>query len=65
MSDWPVKMDQKPEVTGFFDEATNTISYCVRDPESKACALYDSVLDFDFASGRTSKKDKRLSTGHA
>lgn len=56
MTNWPVKMDQKPRVTGFFDEATNTISYCVQDPDSKACALYDSVLDFDFASGRTSKK---------
>ena len=45
-------MDQKPEVTGFFDEATNTISYCVKDPATNAsCALYDSVLDFDFASG--------------
>ncbi len=56
MTDWPVRMDQKPEVTGFFDEATNTISYCVKDPDSASCALYDSVLDFDFASGRTSKK---------
>ncbi|MDD9909487.1 MAG: MBL fold metallo-hydrolase [Ahrensia sp.] len=56
MDQWPVKLEQKPDVTGFFDEATNTISYCVEDPASKACALYDSVLDFDFASGRTSKK---------
>lgn len=43
-----------PEVTGFFDEASNTISYIVKDPTSKACALIDSVLDFDIASGRTS-----------
>ncbi len=43
-----------PEVTGFFDEATNTISYIVKDPTSKSCALIDSVLDFDIASGRTS-----------
>lgn len=42
-----------PEVTGFFDEATNTISYVVRDPNGSACAIVDSVLDFDFASGRT------------
>lgn len=44
----------KPDVQGFFDEPTNTISYVVRDPGSNACAVVDSVLDFDFASGRTS-----------
>ena len=56
MSEFPVKMDMKPEIKGFFDPDTNTISYCVKDPLSNACALYDSVLDFDFSSGRTSKK---------
>ncbi|MEM9279715.1 MAG: MBL fold metallo-hydrolase [Pseudomonadota bacterium] len=51
-----------PEVTGFFDQATNTISYIVKDPTSKACALVDSVLDFDMASGTTSfeQADKLL-----
>ena len=43
----------KPEVYGFFDEATFTITYVVRDPNSKKCAIVDSVLDFDYASGRT------------
>jgi len=43
----------KPEVTAFFDEPTFTVSYVVRDPESTACAIVDSVLDFDPASGRT------------
>jgi len=43
----------KPEVTGFFDEATCTISYVVADPLTKACAIIDSLLDFDQASGRT------------
>ena len=42
-----------PEVTAFFDETTNTISYVVRDPAGSACAVVDSVLDFDYASGRT------------
>lgn len=42
-----------PEVTGFFDPATNTISYVVRDPAGSAAAIIDSVLDFDYASGRT------------
>ena len=43
-----------PMVEGFFDDASNTISYIVKDPTSKSCALIDSVLDFDMASGRTS-----------
>jgi len=43
-----------PVVTAFFDEPTYTVSYVVQDPTSKACAIVDSVLDFDPASGRTS-----------
>ncbi len=42
----------KPEVKSFFDEATNTISYVVKDPASKACAVVDSVMDIDYAAGR-------------
>jgi len=45
--------ETNPQVTAFFDEATNTVSYVVRDPGSRACAVVDSVLDFDHASGRT------------
>lgn len=45
-----------PKVTGFFDDATNTISYVVQDPEGSACAIVDSVLDFDYSSGRTDTK---------
>ena len=43
----------KPKVTSFFDNATNTVSYVVQEPEGKAAAIIDSVLDFDYASGRT------------
>jgi glyoxylase-like metal-dependent hydrolase (beta-lactamase superfamily II) len=43
-----------PEVTAFFDEATNTISYVVRDPSGDACAIVDSVMDIDYAAGRIS-----------
>ncbi|WP_027962248.1 MBL fold metallo-hydrolase [Halomonas halodenitrificans] len=43
----------KPVVTHFFDEPTNTFSYVVQDPDSKSCAVLDSVLDFDYAAGRT------------
>src|ERR1700739_4409833 len=41
-----------PEVPPFFDADTNTISYVVKDPNSSACAVVDSVLDFDYAAGR-------------
>ena len=41
--DYPVKMTVKPDVKAFFDPATNTISYVVKDPNSKACAVVDSV----------------------
>ncbi|MCA3442367.1 MAG: MBL fold metallo-hydrolase [Rhodobacter sp.] len=41
------------DVRAFFDEATNTVSYVVKDPASASCAVIDSVLDFDYASGRT------------
>ncbi|HBC56456.1 MAG TPA: MBL fold metallo-hydrolase [Gammaproteobacteria bacterium] len=44
----------KPEVAGFFNFPTNTISYVVIDPKTKACAVIDSVLDFSLRSGRTS-----------
>ena len=40
-----------PPVQGFFHAASNTISYVVRDPTSNACAVIDSVLDLDYASG--------------
>jgi len=43
-----------PIVTSFFDEATNTASYVVQDPETGVCAIIDPVLDFNQASGRTS-----------
>lgn len=52
MTDYPVNMDVKPEVSAFFDEATNTISYIVKDPTSNSCAVVDSVMDIDYAAGR-------------
>ncbi|KAB7628146.1 MBL fold metallo-hydrolase [Alkalilimnicola sp. S0819] len=42
-----------PQVASFFDEATNTVSYVVRDPASQQAAIIDSVLDYDPKSGRT------------
>jgi glyoxylase-like metal-dependent hydrolase (beta-lactamase superfamily II) len=42
---------QQPDVTGFFDADTNTISYVVKDPASAHCAIIDAVMDFDYAAG--------------
>ncbi|MCP3463280.1 MBL fold metallo-hydrolase [Bradyrhizobium sp. CCGUVB23] len=56
MSDLPLAVDLpvKPVITPFFDAATNTVSYVVQDPGSKACAIIDSVMDIDYAAGRIS-----------
>ncbi|MBD9572974.1 MBL fold metallo-hydrolase [Ensifer adhaerens] len=45
---------KRPIVKSFFDPQTFTVSHVVRDPQSNACAIIDSVLDYDAASGRTS-----------
>lgn len=42
-----------PTVQAFFDSATYTVSYIVSDPATRRCAVIDSVLDYDAASGRT------------
>jgi len=44
----------QPDVTGYFDSATNTISYVVVDPATNNCAIIDSLLDYDAPSGQTS-----------
>lgn len=53
-----------PNVTAFFDEATNTITYVVAEPEGSACAIVDSVLDFDYASGRTDTRSADAVIAH-
>jgi glyoxylase-like metal-dependent hydrolase (beta-lactamase superfamily II) len=45
---------QKPDVSTFYDKQTSTLSYVVKDPQSNACAIIDSVLNLDYNSGRTS-----------
>ncbi|WP_400087149.1 MBL fold metallo-hydrolase [Yoonia sp. R78084] len=49
---YPVDMSITPEVSAHFDEATNTITYMVKDPNSDHCAIIDSVMDIDYAAGR-------------
>lgn len=43
-----------PAVLSFFDASTKSYSHVVADPGTGACAVVDSVLDFDIKSGRTS-----------
>ena len=40
------------EVKGFFDEETHTITYVITDKQTNSCAVLDSVLDLDYASGK-------------
>jgi glyoxylase-like metal-dependent hydrolase (beta-lactamase superfamily II) len=43
-----------PEVKAFFDHDSNTVSYVVSDLATKKAAIIDSVMGFDYASGRIS-----------
>jgi glyoxylase-like metal-dependent hydrolase (beta-lactamase superfamily II) len=43
----------QPQVQPFFDAASNTWSYVVAEPDGRAAAVIDPVLDFDAKSGRT------------
>ena len=49
-----IDIDIQPVVTPFFDQPTNTLSYVVKDPNSNACAVVDSVMDLDYPSGSVS-----------
>lgn len=49
---YPIDLSIAPEVSAHFDEATNTITYIVKDPSSNHCAIIDSVMDIDYAAGR-------------
>lgn len=40
-----------PDVKAFFDEGTNTVSYLVADPVTRAAAVIDPVLDYDHKAG--------------
>ena len=42
-----------PQVHGIFDPATWTVTYVVHQGKGSACAIIDSVLDYDPKSGRT------------
>jgi glyoxylase-like metal-dependent hydrolase (beta-lactamase superfamily II) len=46
----------KPIIKSFFDPATNTITHVVHDAESLETMIFDPVLDYCAASGRTNTK---------
>ena len=52
-SQTPSRLAGTPVVTGFFDRRTSSVQYVVADPQTKACAIIDPVLDFDPKSGAT------------
>lgn len=54
----------QPQIAAFFDEATNTITYVVQEPQGRGCAVIDSVLDFDYASGRTDTRSADAVIAH-
>lgn len=43
----------QPQVHGIFDSSTSTVTYVVHAGPGTACAIIDSVLDYDPKSGRT------------
>jgi glyoxylase-like metal-dependent hydrolase (beta-lactamase superfamily II) len=49
-------LQAQPKVHGIFDPATWTVTYVVYEKPGSACAIIDSVLDYDPKSGRTSHK---------
>lgn len=49
-------MTQSPDVRGFFDPATHTVTYLISDPATGQAAIIDPVLDFDAPSARTSTR---------
>ena len=45
-----------PEIQGFYDPATSTVSYVVSAGINGPCAIIDPVLDYDAAAGRISTR---------
>ena len=52
MNSYSIDTSVRPEVKAFFDAATNTVTYVVKDPGSQSCAVIDSVMDIDYSAGR-------------
>lgn len=49
-------MSDAARIEAFFDEATNTVTYLVVDPQSRLAVVIDPVLDYDHRSGKASAR---------
>lgn len=49
-------MTTSPKIQAYFDEPTNTVTYLVWDPATRAAAVIDPVLDYDHRAGKASTK---------
>ncbi len=58
------EVGSRPDVKGFFDPATSTITYVVSDRVTKRAAIIDSVLDYDPKAARTSTHSADAIVGH-
>jgi len=60
-------MAATPDIRAFFDQATNTVSYLVADPETRVAAAIDPVLDYDQTSGEvdTRSVERMLAAANA
>jgi glyoxylase-like metal-dependent hydrolase (beta-lactamase superfamily II) len=54
----------QPTVSPFFHEPTGTWSYVVADPATRAAAVIDPVLDYDWRSGRTGTASADIILSH-
>jgi glyoxylase-like metal-dependent hydrolase (beta-lactamase superfamily II) len=59
-------MIDAPEIRGFFDDQTNTITYLIWDPASREATVIDPVLDYDPADGTvdTRSAERVLQAAH-
>jgi glyoxylase-like metal-dependent hydrolase (beta-lactamase superfamily II) len=57
-------MSPRTTIEPFFDPATGTVSYVVSDAATRAAAIVDPVLDFEFRSGRTHTESADRMIGH-
>jgi glyoxylase-like metal-dependent hydrolase (beta-lactamase superfamily II) len=57
-------MQQPPDVVPFHHAGTGTWSYVVVDPATRAAAIVDPVLDYDWKSGRTSTSSADALAAH-
>ncbi len=46
------RQNLKPQVLPFYDADTSSFSYIVKDPDSSACAVIDSVMNLNYNAGR-------------